>query len=290
MFISSSNSYLIKLNIANLVVDLELTNPQVAQRLENRYQQFLGSDEPAIFTISVQTTPNAIFIPIKPGNWVIESDFQNDQITYRSFMEQGYVNVKTRKGFLEIDPRAEIENFLRVVYAWLCIHNNALLLHAGGVLRHQDGYGYIFFGPSGAGKSTSTGLSASQATVLSDDLVIISYQNNHCYLHGVPFKGTLGDAPRANQKAPLRAIFRLRQHNEHRVNPLLRTVAAAELAAASPFVAGTSRLHSQLLQICQQIVHRTNMLELQFKKDDGFWYAIDEYFSTLPQTTSANSR
>lgn len=274
----------ILLDIAGFVVALETNDETIARRITARYQQFLGAGAATAphFTITIQPAPGALFVPIQPGNWVIESDYDNQHVTYRSYRERGEIDVRSGLGQLEMAPTADIENFLRVAYAWLCIHNNALLLHAGGLLRHVDQCGYVFFGPSGAGKTTSTGLSAARGAVLSDDLVIIRCHNEHCTLHGVPFRGEMADAPRANQQAPLKGIFRLRQDTAHFVKPLPRTVAVAELAAASPFVVGNPHLNDQLITVCHTIARHTPIQELHFKKDDGFWDAIDEYFTHLP--------
>ncbi|MCA9941604.1 MAG: hypothetical protein KC418_23350 [Anaerolineales bacterium] len=270
------------LNIADFVVALETIDETVADRIHERYRQFLGTDETPHFTIAIQATPDALFLPIEPGNWVIESDFDNNRITYRSYREQGEVDVRSRMGQLEIAPTADIENFLRVVYAWLCVQNGALLLHAGGLLRHANGLGYVFFGPSGAGKTTTTGLSRHLGTILSDDLVIIRCHDDHCTLHGVPFRGEMDDAPRANQFAPLKSIYRLRQDKKHFAAPLPHAVAVAELAAAAPFVVGNPHLNDHLLRVCDRVARLAPVRELHFSKDTGFWKAIDEYDAVAP--------
>lgn len=272
----------IVLNIADFLVALEISDETVARRITERYAQFLGTEQTPHFTISIQATPGALFVPITPGNWVIESDFDDHQLTYRSYREQGQIDVRSGLGQLEIAPDADIENFLRVAYAWLCIQNGSLLLHAGGLRRHADGLGYVFFGPSGAGKSTSTALSTNIGSVLSDDLVIIRCHDDTCTLHGVPFRGEMDYAPRANQQARLKGIFRLRQDNSHFIKSLPHTVAVAELAAASPFVVGNPRLNDQLISVCHRVARLTPVKELHFKKDDGFWDAIDEEFGIIP--------
>ncbi len=54
-------------------------------------------------------------------------------------------------------PGGNPENYLRVIYAWRCLEQGALLVHASGVIRR--GRGFVFFGPSGSGKTTSARLS-----------------------------------------------------------------------------------------------------------------------------------
>ena len=181
-----------------------------------------------------------------------------------------------------------MENFLRTLYAWFCVKNDSILLHAAGVIR--NGEGYVFFGPSGAGKTTTTYLAAKQGHILSDDLVIIRKHKGQYHLYGVPFKGELSDAPRSNKHAPLKGIFRLRQDDSHYLEPLSTTTAIAELVASAPFVVRELSLSPDLISVCTDLARSTTVQQLHFKRDDGFWEVIDGYFANVPATASANGR
>jgi hypothetical protein len=183
-------------------------------------------------------------------------------------------------------PEANIENFLRSIFAWLCLSNGGLLLHAAGVIR--DGLGYVFFGPSGSGKTTTSRLASRTADVVSDDLVIIRLENGIGRLYGVPFRGQLSEAPRANQSAPLKGMFRLRQDTTHSIEPIAHVNAVADLVASSPFVVSDKSLADQLVEVCDRMGKTLPILELHFKRDDGFWKVIDEYFKNVPETASPN--
>jgi hypothetical protein len=163
-----------------------------------------------------------------------------------------------------------------------------VLLHAAGVVR--NGFGYVFFGPSGAGKTTTSRIAARSFDVVSDDLVVIRIENGSGTLYGVPFRGEMSDAPRANQKAPLKGIFRLRQDTEHYIEPMSRVTAVASLAASSPFIVRELSLSDLLVDICEVIVRSVPVMALHFKRDDGYWKVIDEHFEDVPKTTSTNSR
>jgi hypothetical protein len=177
-------------------------------------------------------------------------------------------------------PEANIENFLRTVIAWLSIKNKAVLLHAAGVIR--NGLGYVFFGPSGAGKTTTSRIAARSSDVVSDDLVIIRLENGIGRLYGVPFRGELSEAPRANQNAPIQAIFRLRQDTDHYIERISPVKAIADLVASSPFIVQELSLSNLLIDVCSNISKSVPILTLHFRRDDGFWRVIDEHFENVP--------
>ncbi|MFZ0547405.1 MAG: hypothetical protein WAM60_18305 [Candidatus Promineifilaceae bacterium] len=260
------------IKIASFVVALHTNDAGVTQKLEQRYQEFLGSDETPDISITLKIVPGALYIEPKPGPWVIESSYKNNRLVYCSYQERGEVDLISGEGYLEMDPTASIDNFLRTVYAWLCVTNDALLLHSAGVIR--DGLGYVFFGPSGAGKTTTSRLASKTAHVVSDDLVIIRCDETGCTLHGVPFKGELSEAPRANQQAPLKGLYRLRQDTSHYLEPIPHIKAIADLVAASPFIVREKELSDQLMKVCSKIVECVPVQQLHFKRDDGFWKVL----------------
>ena len=279
----------IYIDIAKFVVAIQCADVEMEARIRRRYAAFLTPPTTTVAaTISLTIEPGARFVEIKPGSWIIETAAVDGVVNFTSYLEKGSFDLASRHGVLTMAPEAHVENYLRVVYAHLCLNANSLLLHAAGVIR--EGLGYVFFGPSGAGKTTTSRLAAATADVLSDDLVILREHEDGYHLYGVPFKGELSDAPRANQTAPLQAIFRLRQDRRHAIQPLPRIVATAELAGAAPFVNNDKSLADQLLGVCHHLANAVPVQTLHFRRDDGFWQVIDEQNRVLSQTASANGR
>ncbi|MGH2536905.1 MAG: hypothetical protein ACRDHL_05905 [Candidatus Promineifilaceae bacterium] len=266
-------------DIAGMVVCLEAEDDQLAAAVRGRYGLFLGAP-PALLHITLKTAPDALYIRPQAGPWVIETRYRGRTLHYRSYLEEGRIDFGAGRGQMTLAPQAHVENFLRAVYAWLCLQNGALLLHAAGVVR--GGLGYAFFGPSGAGKSTTARLSAASGEVVSDDLVILRSRAGGVRLHGVPFKGTYADVPRANQAAPLVGLFRLRQAKSHFLRPLGRPQAVAHLVAQAPFVCREPALAAQLVSVCGRIAELTPVMEMHFKPDEGFWKLIDEHLEPVP--------
>ena len=117
-----------------------------------------------------------------------------------------------------------------------------LLARGRGVEIHgcavidRDGAAYLFAGQSEAGKSTTARLwHEQQATVLSDDRVILRLRDNKVWVYGTPWHGEEDFACAAS--APLDRIFFLEQGRANGVREIGGVAAAAQLVACcfAPF-------------------------------------------------------
>jgi hypothetical protein len=118
----------------------------------------------------------------------------------------------------------------------LAIHrlscNKGLEVHAVGVVDAQN-RGHLFLGHSGAGKSTSAKLWQKQpgVRVLSDDRIILRFQDGHARMFGTPWHGDAGLA--LADSADLSAMYVLQHGDRNELTPLPAGRAAAELLARS---------------------------------------------------------
>jgi hypothetical protein len=263
----------VSISIAEIPVRLLLDDDEMVERVRRHYAAFLDptGQAPAV-TLTVQVRPGARFVPIEPGPWVMNVTHHAGRIMFESYLEAGEADLNKGSGQVVMAPEGSLENFLRVVYAWLCLRGGGLLLHAAGVIR--DGCGYAFFGPSGAGKTTTTRLSQDVAQVLSDDLVIIRRRDGRYVLCGVPFRGEMVEAPRLNAQAPLIGLYRLRKDQRHAVEPLSMAEGVAELVAAAPFVVADRAAAAELMNVCSALMAAVPVRALHFRRDDGFWRVI----------------
>ncbi len=262
------------ITIADLTVAVTLPPSDLMARLRQRYDLFLTPPTSPLVTIDCILTEGARFIDAEPNStWISNVSLEGDMLYYESYRERGEMNLITRQAMIELAPSADIENFLRVIYAWLCLRHDSLLLHAAGVVK--DGAGYVFFGPSGAGKSTTASLSAEVATILSDDIVIVRKREDGYYLCGVPFFGELSHFPPRNMSVPLKGIYRLQQDVWSHVEPLTIVLAIAELGASAPFIVQHSALSSDLLTTCYHLAQHVPVRELYFNRTPEFWKVIE---------------
>ena len=261
----------VHINIADIPVTLEIADPAKRADVRERYAAFLADDGAPQVTIRVEVNAEACFIPMGRGPWIIEVSYDRSRLNYRSHLDAGWIDFERGEGFLEIDPKADVENFLRVLYANLCLRASGLLLHAAGVVRGAEGF--VFFGPSGSGKTTVARLSLGD-TILSDDLVILKMNADTVRVYGVPFRGDFPEAPRVNVSAVLCGLFTLIKAPEHKVAPMERPEAIARLLSCVPFVMVDAASTERALGICAQIAERVPVCALRFRPDPGFWREI----------------
>jgi hypothetical protein len=268
------NSFTIRIADWDTTLDLAECDDAARARLLEHYAAFVVPESPHAFTLRVQVEPGAAYIsPDSSQVWQIRSALRDGRLEFLSHYESGEMDWTTRQGTLVMRPPGDPENFLRVLYAWRCLQGGALLLHASGIIRH--GRGYVFFGPSGSGKTTVTQLSP-DATILSDDLVILKKRDEHFCVYGVPFRGTMPEAPRTNAVADLRGLFVLTKYSEHRVASVPSPEAVARLAACVPFVVTNPVNAGRVAQICAELYAAVPVRQLYFRLDEGFWEVIDE--------------
>lgn len=152
----------------------------------------------------------------------------------------------------------------------------AVLVHAAGVIR--DGEGYLFLGPSGSGKSTVAELSR-EHSVLNDEICELRFAGHRVELHDTPFNGFF--TAKQEGSAPLRAVLLLRHGEVHRLLPAGRAEAAAAIfreivppvGVAEPIGAQT---HRRMLEVADRLVGAVPVRRLEFLRDEGFWDTIRE--------------
>jgi hypothetical protein len=177
-----------------------------------------------------------------------------------------------RRALLRAHPTAELGDlayFVRSAFALQAFEHGGLLFHAAGIVHH--GVAYAFFGHSGSGKTTVARLSKGNP-VLNDDLLLLSPDKSGHKAWATPF-GRRRD--QAIQAASLRALLRLRQACEDRLEPMPRAIALGELVANSPVVNADPSRSPSLLAYWEEVVDAVPVFCLYFEKSDAFWEAID---------------
>jgi hypothetical protein len=244
----------------------------MTEQLQSWYADFLQSDSSPAVTVQIKVQAGAQFVPFLPGPWVVRSSVQDQQLFFESYFESGWVDFDRGWGELVMAPHASVENFLRVLCAYMMVERGALLVHASGIVK--DGKGYVFFGPSGSGKTTMARLS-SDFTILSDDMVLLRKTNGAVRAYGVPFRGELPETPRSNVNAKLAGLFRLRKDDRHFVTALDRPRALAELVTCVPFVMSSPAMSQRVMALGYDLVSDVRVKELHFRKDAGFWEVVE---------------
>lgn len=146
-------------------------------------------------------------------------------------------------------------------------------VHAVGVVDSAN-RGHLFLGHSGAGKSTSARLWQKQpgARVLSDDRIILRFDNGRVRMFGTPWHGDAGLA--LADSADLSAMYLLQHGNCNVLTPLPAPRAAAELLARSFVPHHSSEGLSSTLRSLDQITREVPCSLFQFVPDQSSIEAI----------------
>lgn len=265
------------LTVAGLSVRLDAAALPTQRRLglSARYGDFLGAAVAAgapVAALTVAEVDGDDFLPWADNAALpLRVEWVGERLWVASPWERGWFDPARGAGAVTLRPRGELENFLRVMMAWLCLQRGGLLLHACGL--RAGACGYLFAGPSGAGKSTVAALSPG-ATVLSDDLVIVRPVRGRYRVYGTPFHGSTSTAARCAGSAALAGIFFLVQAPTHALVPLEGPAALAQLAATTPFVTTLPAGAALTLGVCARLLSQVAPQALHFRPDAGFWEVI----------------
>src|SRR5574341_558769 len=142
------------IRIADIPVQLQLDCAEATRaRIAEHYAAFVIPDSPRAFSIEIHEESGSPYIPHdEASTWQIHTHSVNGRIDFESHYERGWADRAAKRGELVLRTRGDPENYLRVLYAWLCLEESGIVLHAAGVI--SEGKGYVFFGPSGNGKTT----------------------------------------------------------------------------------------------------------------------------------------
>jgi len=149
-----------------------------------------------------------------------------------------------------------------LVFIYLALFNNGLVIHASGV---QDGEkGYLFTGLSGIGKSTMARLWQEKgAVIINDDRLAVMPDDNGFSIHNTPMP-YYQDYPKSSR---LNGIFLLKQSKENYCQPLKGASAMMRVMANCMQHFHTADLVQQHLSIVESIAFKIPVFELGFKPD-----------------------
>jgi len=159
-----------------------------------------------------------------------------------------------------------------VLHSLLLASRGGLLVHAASAVR--NGGAYLFAGVSGTGTTTISRLAPSDATLLTDEISYLRREGSGYAAYGTPFAGELGE-PGKNVRAPLAALYLLKQGPENRIVPVGNAEAVRELMRHVLFLAHDEALVKMVFQTVCDFVKRVPVHRLIFTPERRVWELVN---------------
>lgn len=269
-------AFLTTLAIAGWRIRLNCEHLLLAERIADRYAAFCvaeaGSADATVMVLvdSGAETPISHWPanPVTRQGGICRFDVPGAYGTIALSVWQAMLTVERRS------PLACLEQFLKVVCAYLALHRGGLLFHGAGLL--VDEQVYLFTGPGGSGKSTTVTLSP-QALALNDDLVVLRPDGACWWAFGTPFWNPHTEQRRGQTVGgPVSGIFKLVQDRRDFLEPIPTAIAIGELMANCPTVNSDPVGLPAVMNRCQELVKAVRFQGLHFRRSSEFWDLLRE--------------
>ncbi len=259
-----------RLGIAGLGLALVCNDAPLVETLQRRYAGFLNPPE-----IHIEVTIDHLQAGPERSRPEIEPVFTPGRVVFNTPGFQGEIDLQAGRAVLALassDPFADLDYFVRVIYALLLFEIGGLLFHSAGILR--GGKVFLFFGHSGSGKSTVARLSAGEV-VLNDDLVALRPAGGAWVVYATPFGGGDFRSADGEGRGPLAALLRLVQDQQVSLEPMRPGQALAEVVSNIPIIPANPRMGDAVLARGQAVLAAAPAYRLHFQPAPTFWKVID---------------
>ena len=161
----------------------------------------------------------------------------------------------------------QVNTSIMIQYTFATAGLDTVLLHAS-VTRHK-GLGNLFFGVSGTGKSTHSRLwhqYVPDSDLMNDDNPVIRFRGSVPIVYGSPWSGKT--LCYRNVEAPVRALVRLEQAPENKIERLEPLQAYASVVAAVSTIRWDSRIMDLLIPTVERLAMSTACYHLGCRPDE----------------------
>ena len=164
-----------------------------------------------------------------------------------------------------------LDSVLRIVHSLILAREGGMLMHSSSVVR--AGRAYLFAGVSGVGKTTISRLAPPDVHLLTDEMSYLRREGQGYCAYGTPFAGDLA-RPGENLRAPLAAIYLLRQGDENRIDELPAADAVRGVLANILFFAQDPELVQAVFAAAIDLAAQVPVRRLTFMPDARVWELI----------------
>jgi hypothetical protein len=260
---------LLTIQIGGAAIALHSDNPAFRALLQSRYAGFVASsicpdlefDVELFDADSLVSADDDVHVTRENDTWDLRrGDFH---ATWNTQSARGHVRQSN-------NPYA-IDSVLRIVHSILLASRGGFLLHAASAIRGN--HAFLFAGVSGAGKTTISRLAPHDATLLTDEISYVRYNDGRFEACGTPFAGELARVGE-NLSAPLKTLFFLQQAPENRIEPVNPADAVRLLLRNVLFFAEDAELVRLLFATACKFAQEVPVRRLCFVPDQRVWEMI----------------
>lgn len=293
------------LNIADIVVALKWSNPDLSPNLTEATQQFLVETPDSDVTVTADWGEKHHFDDVPEDSMLFDSGAlwklydQGGHHHFRFTSEtfgplpykvatfspdytsgQVYLNREVSQAYTQwMNPLEYPLDELIVTH--VLSQGGGVEVHACGLVG-DSGHGYLFLGQSGAGKTTISRIWQNHApgvTILSDDRIVLRKVGNGIWMYGTPWHGE-GDLSCAAQ-VQVTSIFFLKHGNTNQCTALSQTEMTTRLfACCFPPFHSPSGL-SFTLGFLEEVAQAVPGWELSFMPDKRVISLIGQHGNVL---------
>lgn len=266
------------LEIAGVTAAVEISDPDVAEELAQRYVDFLSASAPAWRLAMVIHADE--YVPGAPA-WIRH---EGPVTHFHVFGLRGVIDLTEHTATVDVPNRRQAASALERTMTYILMQtlpreHDGLLLHSVGVVMNEGGAGYIFAGHSGAGKSTVAGLAAGVAEVLSDENMVLRLTPAGAKLYSTPFWGQSTPPERVrrvNRSAPLAGIFMLEHGPDFTLTPLRPGEAVSELLSTEKVATERVTSADVWLAMAGRLAASVPIYRLAFRPTAELWDFLKE--------------
>lgn len=275
-----------RLNLGGIVMALHCTPDAFAPALAKWFDRASAPEE-AHINLRFELVPHSDTLELPNTLLMTKSLGENGSFDIADGLIRGHYDAAARQGEIlakgaltrGLLMRVMEQVFYQTFYsARQAAGSNAFLVHSSAVIA--QGSGFLFVGPSEAGKTTAAE-NSTRYHVLGDEMTLVVPNPAGSLIEGTPFNGTF--KTKKPGRAPLRAIFLLKQAPHHRICPIDRAEAASLLAAEVVPPVGLDQIPQtdtlpSMVEMAADLIEKVPVYRLELLPDPGFWAVINDHF------------
>ncbi len=272
----------ITFEIGGICFSVKARHPIIQQRLMEHYRYYICNKKPNIFIEAKHRScvkkPNLKKVLVYGPTWRLGLEGNYYAIYFPEEKDTSFARINptfNKIVFYTEDPSGQLLLFLlpEILMGVILPQNNAILMHACGILAGERGY--FFPAPSGEGKSTIAKLALEQGfNILNDDRIIIRRAGNFFKICGNPWHGEVENT--SNSSVGIKRAFFINKSFSNKVRLMSNKEAMLGFLRNSFYLPVNDDIMKKRFSFCCDLARALKCYSMDFKADKTIWRFLDE--------------